>query len=414
MNIIKKWCDSSLILRILLIGLVCGSLLGMYVPNLSGIGLLGDVFVGVLKAVAPLLVFFLVASSLSGASSGFGSKFKICIALYLLSMFCAAFVAVTMSFIFPISFTLTQAATASAPQSLGAVFTNFILNMIANPIEAISTGNYIAILLAAVVFGFCFRVVAHKHSLEFISDCAEAMTLFIRSFIQLAPFGVMGLVFKAVSESGIEIFTVYGQVLLLIIVSILIVAFVTDPLISGLTLRRNPYPLTLTCLKESGVTAFFTRSSAANIPINLSLCERLGLDKDFYSVSIPLGATINMEGAAVTITVMTLTLCHTVGIGVSFPLALGLCLISTIAACGVAAVPNGALLLIPMAASLFGIGTDVAMQAVAVGFIISVIQDSFDTFINSSGDAIFSATAEYYYRKKQGEEVNFLGEFAKK
>ncbi len=413
-NIVQKWCEYNLIIRILVVGLIGGTVLGTLFPQASGIGLLGDLFVGVLKAIAPLLVFLLVSSSLSKAKKGIGSKFKTCITLYILSMLLASLVAVTMSFIFPVSLTLTNAAQVSSPSGLGALFTNFFLNIISNPITALAEGNYISILFWAIMFGVVLRIVAKETTLDFISDCADAISLFIRTFIQLAPFGVLGLVFKAVSQSGIGIFTVYGKIILLGITCILIVAFITDPLIAGITLKRNPYPLVLTCLRESGITAFFTRSSAANIPINMRLCERLGLDKDFYSVSIPLGATINMEGAAVNIAIMTLALCHTIGVGVSYPSAIALCVIATIAACGVAAVPNGSLLLIPMAASLFGISSDVAMQAVAVGFITAVVQDSFDTALNSSGDAIFTATAEYYQRAKKGIEVNFLGEFAKK
>lgn len=338
-NIVQKWCEYNLIIRIIVVGLIGGTVLGTLFPQASGIGLLGDLFVGVLKAIAPLLVFLLVSSSLSKAKKGIGSKFKTCITLYILSMLLASFVAATMSFIFPVSLTLTNAAHVSSPSGLGALFTNFFLNIISNPITALAEGNYISILFWAIMFGVVLRIVAKETTLDLFSDCADAISLFIRTFIQLAPFGVLGLVFKAVSQSGIGIFTVYGKIILLGITCILIVAFITDPLIAGITLKRNPYPLVLTCLRESGITAFFTRSSAANIPINMRLCERLGLDKDFYSVSIPLGATINMEGAAVNIAIMTLALCHTIGVGVSYPSAIALCIIATIAACGVAAVP---------------------------------------------------------------------------
>ena len=246
-----------------------------------------------------------------------------------------------------------------------------------------------------------------------MEDFANALTIIVRGIIQFAPIGVMGLVFTSVSESGIGIFTQYGQLILLLVVCIGIVALITDPLIVALTLKRNPYPLVFTCLRESGITAFFSRSSAANIPINMRLCERLGLDKDFYSISIPLGATINTEGAAVTITVMTLAVCNTLGIHISLPITIMLCLISTATAYGSSVVAGGSLLLIPMACSMFGIGNDIAMQAVAVGFIIGVIQDSCETALNSSGDALFSATAEYYDRMKRGEDMKFLEEFAK-
>ena len=413
-NIINKWCETNLIIRILVVGLIGGTVLGILFPQASGISLLGELFVGVLKAIAPLLVFLLVSTSLSKAKKGIGKKFKTCIILYISSMLLASLVAVTMSFLFPVSLTLTKAATVSTPSGLGALFSKFFLNIVTNPITALAEGNYISILFWAVIFGVILRVVASENTLNVISDCSDTVSMFINTFIQLTPFGVLGLVFTSVSTSGIGIFTVYGKIIVLGMVCILIVAFITDPLLAGITLRRNPYPLVLTCLRESGITAFFTRSSAANIPINLQLCEKLGLDKDFYSVSIPLGATINMEGAAVNIAILTLALCYTLGIGVSYPSAIALCVIATIAACGVAAVPNGSLLLIPMAAALFGISSDVAMQAVAVGFIVAVVQDSFDTALNSAGDVIFTATAEYYQRAKKGIEVNFLGEFAKK
>lgn len=412
-DIVNKWCEINLILRILIVGLGIGALLGLLIPEASGISILGDLFVGTLKAVAPVLVFLLVSSSLSRATEGIGSKFKICILLYIASMILAGIVSVIMSFAFPVSLTFTTATQMSAPASLGALFYDFIVNIVSNPVTAIMEGNYISILFWAVCFGLIFRVVADKNSIRVLKDCSDTVAKFIRAFIQLAPFGIMGLVFTAVSQNGIGIFTVYGKLMLLIVSCVLIVALITDPAICGIMLKRNPYPLVFTCIKESGITAFFTRSSAANIPINMRLCERLGLDEDFYSVSIPLGATINMEGATVTITVMTLALCHTLGIGVSPAAAIVLCFIASLAACGAAGVPGGSLLLIPMAAAFFGITSDVAMQAIAIGFIISVVQDSFETALNSTGDAIISSTTEYYLREKRGEEVNFLGEFAK-
>jgi serine/threonine transporter len=271
----------------------------------------------------------------------------------------------------------------------------------------------LGILFWSIVFGIALKVVASDNTKDVLTDCADAVTLIVRGIIQFAPIGIMGLVFKSVSESGLGIFTEYGQLILLLVGCIAFVAFVTDPIISAVALRRNPYPLVLTCLRESGITAFFSRSSAANIPVNMQLCERLGLDRDFFSISIPLGSTINMEGAAITITVMTLAVCHTLGISVPLPVTIVLCIISTVGACGASGVAGGSLLLIPMACSLFGISPDVSMQAVGVGFIIGVIQDSCETALNSAGDALFSATAEYHDRMKNGEPVNFLGEFAK-
>jgi serine/threonine transporter len=288
-----------------------------------------------------------------------------------------------------------------------------ILMVFSNPIELLSQGQYLGILFWSIVFGIALKVVASDNTKDVLTDCADAVTLIVRGIIQFAPIGIMGLVFKSVSESGLGIFTEYGQLILLLVGCIAFVAFVTDPIISAVALRRNPYPLVLTCLRESGITAFFSRSSAANIPVNMQLCERLGLDRDFFSISIPLGSTINMEGAAITITVMTLAVCHTLGISVPLPVTIVLCIISTVGACGASGVAGGSLLLIPMACSLFGISPDVSMQAVGVGFIIGVIQDSCETALNSAGDALFSATAEYHDRMKNGEPVNFLGEFAK-
>ncbi len=411
-NIVKKWTESSLILKIV-IGLVIGAVLGVFVPKWTIIGFPGELFVSALKAIAPILVFVLVASAISKARSGIGSRFKTVIILYLFSTFLSAMVAIIASTIFPVTIHLTDASTATAPGGLGEVMTSMILSVFSNPIELLSQGQYLGILFWSIVFGIALKMVASDTTKDVLTDLADAVTLVVRGIIQFAPIGIMGLVFTSVSESGLGIFTQYGQLILLLVGCIAFVAFVTDPIISAVALRRNPYPLVLTCLRESGITAFFSRSSAANIPVNMQLCERLGLDRDFFSISIPLGSTINMEGAAVTITVMTLAVCHTMGISVPLPVTIVLCIISTIGACGASGVAGGSLLLIPMACSLFGISADVSMQAVAVGFIIGVIQDSCETALNSAGDALFSATAEYHDRAKNGEPVNFLGEFAK-
>ncbi|MBQ8018409.1 MAG: serine/threonine transporter SstT [Methanobrevibacter sp.] len=411
-NIVKKWTQSSLILKIV-IGLVIGAILGIAVPNWKIIGFPGKIFVSALKAIAPILVFVLVTSAISKARTGIGSRFKTVIILYLFSTFLSAMVAIIGSYIFPVTIHLTAASTATAPGGLDEVIRDMILMIFSNPIELLSQGQYLGILFWSIVFGIALKMVASDTTKDVITDLADAVTAIVRGIIQCAPIGIMGLVFTSVSESGIGIFTQYGQLILLLVGCIAFVAFVTDPLVSAVALRRNPYPLVLTCLRESGITAFFSRSSAANIPVNMQLCERLGLDRDFFSISIPLGATINMEGAAVTITVMTLAVCHTIGISVPLPITIVLCIISTIGACGASGVAGGSLLLIPMACSLFGISADVSMQAVAVGFIIGVIQDSCETAINSAGDALFSATAEYHDRMKNGEPVNFLGEFKK-
>lgn len=412
MNIVKKWTESSLILKII-IGLIIGAILGIAVPKMTIIGLPGDLFVSALKAIAPILVFVLVASAISKAKSGIGSRFKTVIILYLFSTFLAAMVAVTGSYLFPVEMHLTAASDVVAPSGLEEIISTMLLNIFANPLKSLSEGDYLGILFWSIVFGIALKAVASPNTKDVLSDCVDAITMVVRGIIQFAPIGIMGLVFKSVSESGIGIFTQYGQLILLLVGCIAFVAFVTDPIISAFATRKNPYPLVLRCLRESGITAFFSRSSAANIPVNMELCDRLGLDKDFYSISIPLGATINMEGAAVTITVMTLAVCHTLGISVSLPITIVLCIISTVAACGSSGVAGGSLLLIPMACSLFGIGSDISMQAVAVGFIIGVIQDSCETALNSCGDALFSATAEYHDRAKRGEPMNYLGEFAK-
>ena len=409
---IKKWTQSSLILKIV-IGLVIGAVLGVAVPEWTIIGFPGEIFVSALKAVAPILVFVLVVSAISKAGTGIGSRFKTVIILYLFSTFLSAMVAIVASTIFPVTIHLVDASTAAAPGGLGEVMASMILSVFSNPINLLAEGQYLGILFWSIVFGIALKAIASDATKDVITDCADAVTLIVKGIIQFAPIGIMGLVFSSVSESGLGVFAQYAQLIILLVGCIAFVAFVTDPLIAAVALRRNPYPLVLTCLRESGITAFFTRSSAANIPVNMDLCERLGLDRDFFSISIPLGSTINMEGAAITITVMTLAVCHTVGISVPLPVTIVLCIISTVGACGASGVAGGSLLLVPMACSLFGITADVSMQAVAVGFIIGVIQDSCETALNSAGDALFSATAEYHDRMVNGEPVNFMGEFAK-
>lgn len=412
MDIIRKWTESSLILKIL-IGIVIGAALGVFAPGFKFIGFLGEVFVSALKAIAPILVFVLVASALSKAKGGIGSRFRTVIILYLFSTFLSAMVAIIASTLFPVTMHLTAASTAAAPQDLGKVMSDMILAVFTNPIELLATGQYLGILFWSVVFGIALKMVASDTTKDVLNDLADAVTKIVQAIIQCAPIGILGLVFTSVSESGLSIFTQYGYLILLLVGCMAFVAFVTDPILVTVALRRNPYPLVITCLKESGMTAFFFRSSAANIPVNMQLCERLGLDRDFFSISIPLGATINMEGAAITITVMTLAVCHTMGISTPLPLTIALCIISTLAACGASGIAGGSLLLIPMACSLFGISPDVSMQAVAVGFIIGVIQDSCETALDSAGDALFTATAEYHERMANGEPVNFMGEFAK-
>ena len=406
--IIEKWLSTSLILKIF-IGLVLGAVLGLLFPNARAIGILGGVFVGALKAIAPVLVFLLVCSALSKAHSNVGRRFRYVIALYMFSTLIAAVVSVFASFLFPVTISFAKSATADPPQGIWEVLKNLIFNMVTNPVSSISNANYMGVLFWAVVTGLCLKKTASETTLKVLAELSECASLIVRCVIQFAPFGILGLVYGSVAESGLNIFTEYGWLLVVLVGSMLFVALVVNPVIVAIALRRNPYPLVFKCLKESGITAFFTRSSAANIPINMQLCERLGLERDFYSVSIPLGATINMDGAAVTITVMTLAVCNTMGIPVDIPTAILLSVLATLGACGASGVAGGSLLLIPLACSLFDINNDVAMQAVAVGFIIGVIQDSVETALNSSGDVIFTATAEYHDRMKAGEPVNYLG-----
>ena len=402
--LIKLYNDTSLIVRIV-IGMILGAVLGLFVKDLAIIDLLGNLFVGALKAVAPLLVFVLVMSALAQGSEKMDSRFSTVIALYMLSTLMAAVVAVTGSFLFPQKMVFAEQAVAdSVPQSVSEVLLNVVKNMVTNPLRGIMDANYIGILLWAVIFGLALKGIASPETKRMLSDAAASVSHAVRWIINMAPFGIFGLVYTTVSTNGLSIFTDYGKLLALLVICMLLVALVVDPLIAWIYLRRNPYPLVFRCLRESGITAFFTRSSAANIPVNMELCEKLGLDEDMYSVSIPLGATINMDGAAVTITVMTLCAAYTLGISVDIPSAFILSVMATLAACGASGVAGGSLLLIPMACSLFGISNDVAMQVVGVGFIIGVVQDSVETMINSSGDVMFAAVAEYHQWIKEGRE----------
>lgn len=398
-NILQFYTKTPLILRIA-IGLVIGICLGLWVPAASFITILGDIFVGLLKAIAPILVLVLVIASLASAGKGIGSRFRTIIIFYLLSTFLAAVAAVIFSYAFKVTIPLADAATGSAPTDLGEVFKGLLNNMVMNPVSAIIQGNYVGILTWSVIIGLALRMVANDRTKEMLNDFSTAVSKAVSWIIQLAPFGIMGLVYGSVKEYGLNIFTDYGKLLLVLVGCMLTVALVIDPLIVAIALRKNPYPLVFKCFKESGVTAFFTRSSAANIPINMGLCEKLGLDKEYYSVAIPLGATINMDGAAITITVMSLSAAFSQGIEVNFIIAILLSFLATLGACGASGVAGGSLLLIPMACSLLGVGGDAAMQVVGVGFIIAVVQDSLETAINSSGDVIFCATAEYAQRAK--------------
>lgn len=402
----EKWNSISLVKRIIC-GMLIGAILGVAVPQATGLSLLGDLFVGALKAVAPILVFVLVISALAHAKSGKSGNMKMVISLYLLGTFLAAVVAVVASFIFPVTLTLADAVgDTAAPSGIVEVLKSLLLNIVSNPVDALVNANFIGILTWAIILGIALRM-ASEATKNILEDLTEAISKAVRWVISLAPFGILGLVFTTVSTNGLEIFTEYGILLLLLVGCMLFVALVVNPIIVYCCTHKNPYPLVWHCLKESGITAFFTRSSAANIPVNMELCEKLGLDEDCYSVSIPLGATINMAGASVTISVMALAAVHTLGISVDIPTAIILSVLAAASACGASGVAGGSLLLIPLACSLFGIPNDVAMQVVGVGFIIGVVQDSCETALNSSSDVLFAAAAEYRKWRLEGRKITY-------
>ncbi|MBZ2147845.1 serine/threonine transporter SstT [Streptococcus gordonii] len=392
-RIILTWKKTNLIKRISL-GILCGALLAVLFPQASAIGLLGEIFVGGLKAIAPLLVFALVANALSQQKKGEKSNMKTVIMLYLLGTFAAALVAVLVGFVFPLEIDLADAKQSlSPPDGIGQVLSNLLLKLVDNPLNALISANYIGVLSWAVVFGIAMREASH-HSKDLLRTSAEVTSKIVEWIINLAPFGILGLVYTTISGKGFQALQSYGLLLLVLIATMLIVALIINPLIVFIMLRKNPYPLVWRCLRVSGVTAFFTRSSAANIPVNMKLCRDLNLNPETYSVSIPLGATINMAGAAITINTLTLAAVHTLGIQVDFATAFVLSIVAAISACGASGVAGGSLLLIPVACSLFGISNDLAMQVVSVGFVIGVIQDSCETALNSSTDVLFTAVAE--------------------
>ena len=386
-KLFEKWNSISLILRIVC-GLVIGVILGLVVPQATGIAILGDVFVGALKAIAPLLVFFLLISALCHAGKSHGGIIKTVIIMYMFSTFLAALVAVIASRLFPVTLTLADAATdMAAPDGIVEVLKTLLMNMVANPVSSLLNANYIGVLTWGVIIGVGMRA-ANDTTKKVLDDISNGLSQVVSWIISMAPFGILGLVFSSISSNGLEI-------------------FVTNPIIVFWCIRKNPYPLIFKCLKKSAITAFFTRSSAANIPVNMKACEEWGMDKDTYSVTIPLGATINMDGAAITITVMTLAAANTLGIHVDFLSGIVLSILATLAACGASGVAGGSLLLIPMACSLFGISNDIAMQIVGVGFIIGVIQDSVETALNSSSDLLLSASAEFRQWRLEGKEIKY-------
>ncbi len=386
------------------IGLVLGVALALIAPGTTkSVALLGDIFISALKAVAPVLVFVLVAAAIANHKQGQPTHIRPVLTLYLLGTFAAALVAVLASFAFPTTLVLdAPAASGNPPGGFLLVLKNLLLSAVSNPVKALMEANFIGILAWAIGLGIALRH-AGDVTRKVMNDLADAISKIVHVVIRFAPLGIFGLVAATMGEAGLDALLVYGQLLLVIVGCMLFVALVINPLFVFWKLRTNPYPLVLTCLRESGVTAFFTRSSAANIPVNLELCRRLGLHEDTYSISIPLGATINMAGAAITISVMSLAAAHTLGIPVDFLTALLLCIVSSLAAAGVSGVAGGSLLLIPMATALFGISADVAMQVVAIGFVISVVQDSAETALNSSTDVIFTAAA---CAAESGEQLN--------
>ena len=404
-NLMKKWNSLSLVKRIF-VGLIIGIALALTVPEqVSGITIFGALFVGALKAIAPILVFFLVMSAISGHREGTETNMKSIIVLYLLGTFLAGLIAVIASFLFPVSLTLGAGVDSiTPPGGVVEVLKALLMNVVDNPVKALFNANYIGILAWAIVLGLAIKG-ASQTTKDMISTFAEGLATMVRWVINFAPLGIMGLVFDSIATSGLESLLSYGQLLILLVGCMLFVAFVVNPIITYVCIRQNPFKLVLMCLRESGITAFFTRSSAADIPVNMALCEKLGLDKDTYSVSIPLGATINMAGAAVTISVLSLAAVHTLGITVDIPTAIILSVLSAVSACGASGVAGGSLLLIPLACSLFGIPNDVAMQVVGVGFIVGVIQDSAETALNSSTDVLFTASAEFRKRRLAGEKV---------
>ncbi len=405
-NLLNKWNQISLVKQII-VGLIIGIIIAVTIPEAAKpLVILGSLFVGALKAIAPVLVLFLVMSAIAQHKSGHETNMKSIIVLYLLGTFLAGLIAVIVSFIFPVSITLAKGAEdLAAPGGVTEVLKALLLNVVDNPVKAIFNANYIGILAWAVVLGFALKN-AQDTTKTLISNFSDAVSKMVTWVIKFAPLGIMGLVIESITTNGIDSLLSYGKLLAVLIGCMLFVALVVNPIIVFAAIRQNPFPLVFKCLKESGITAFFTRSSAANIPVNMKLCEKLGLDKDTYSVSIPLGATINMAGAAVTISVLTLAAVHTLDIQVDIPTAIILSVLSAVCACGASGVAGGSLLLIPLACSLFGIPNDVAMQVVGVGFIIGVLQDSFETALNSSTDVLFTATADYKKQLKEGKITN--------
>lgn len=396
----KKWNDVSLVKRII-VGIILGIAFALIAPKaMSWVSIFGSLFVNGLKAVAPVLVLFLVIYAIAGHKAGKATNMKSILLLYALSTFFAGAVAVIISFMFPTTITLKDSAEGlTPPGNILEVLEKLLFNIVTNPVTAIMEANYIGILAWAVALGIALKG-ASEATKSVLGNISDAVTTVVKWVISLAPFGIMGLVYDAIVTTGVDALSEYGKLLAILLGAMAIVALIVNPLLVFLVTRQNPYPLTFLSLRESGITAFFTRSSAANIPVNMEICKKLNLDPDTYTVSIPLGATINMSGAAVTISVLTMTAVHTMGIQVDLGTAILLSVVAAVSACGASGVAGGSLLLIPLACSLFGIPDDIAMQIVAVGFIIGVVQDSCETAINSSTDILFTAAADQAKKRK--------------
>ncbi len=390
------------------VGLVIGILIAVFFPPaIPAVKIFGDLFVKALKGVAPILVFFLVMNAMAQRKKDADTSMKPIIELYVIGTFLASLVGVTLSFLFPIDLLLQVAPDTklAPPSGIIQVLHNLILSVVDNPVSALMNANYIGILAWAIILGLALRGCASGTTRTGLEDIAKAITRVVTWIIHFAPLGIMGLVADSVGTSGLEALLGYVKLLGVLLGSYFLVALVMNPIIVYLKVHKNPYPLVLTTLRESAAYAFFTRSSAANIPVNLSLCKRLRLNPDLFTISIPLGATINMAGASITISVLALAAANTLGIHVDLPTALLLCIVSTVGACGASGVAGGSLLLIPVACASFGIGNDIAMQVVGIGFIISVLEDACETALNSSSDVLFTATAELAARRKNGEII---------
>lgn len=402
-----KWTSINLIVRIVA-GLLIGIVLALAIPGLGGISLLGTLFVNGLKAIAPFLVFFLIIGSIAGSGSGLGSRFRTVLFLYIGSTIAAAVLAVVLFYAFPVEVVMPpDIEPVESTDDVGTFLINLFTGMVVNPLSALLDGNYLSILFWSAFVGVVLKFADLQIVKDITGSIAELITRVVRIIIEFAPLGVLGIVYGIVSDYGMSVFVDYGALIVLLVACMAIVMFVTNPLIGGVIMRRNPYPLLYKCLRESGIMAFLTRSSAANIPVNMNLCDKLGLDRAFYSVSIPLGATINMNGAAVTITIMSLCAAFTLGMDIPITSAILLCIIATIGACGASGVSGGSLLLIPMACSLLGVPEEGAAMMIGIGFVIGVIQDSTETALNSSADVFYASVAEVVESRKRGEVFHF-------